>query len=293
MSIKRTISLATLGVIVIVGLLLFSMFSVMVRPGEVAIKVDMYGGDKGVESEVMNTGRNFYNSITHDVVKFPTYVQQATYEAIQFQDVEGLLMSANVAVAYKFSEESIASLYEEYRKTPKQITNQYFPVWIRDAMVTESSTKNVDDLYGAGKEEYRIAVREKLRSQFQGKGIVIEDVYFTDGIAIPDAILQKVNAKIQADQIAQQKETELRQTEADVAKKIAEEEGKAKSRIIESESRRQAIDNLSQTLTPAYLQFRKLENEAKAIEAWNGDVPKIQMGEGGGNFLLDVSSAVQ
>lgn len=275
-------------VVFVIVLIVFFSFSTRINPGEVAIKVDMYGSDKGVESELLYTGRNFYNPFVYDIIKYQTYIQQKEYKSIQFQDVDGMILGADVAISYKFSGEKISKLYEEYRKKPEQITNEYFPTWIRNAMVNQSSQMKVDEIYGVKKEEYRNKVREELKNNFIEKGIIIEDVYFTNGVQIPEGVRQRIDDKIKATQIAQQKENELAAVKAEAEKRIAEEEGKAKSRIIESESRAKEIDNLNKTLTSQYLEFRKLEIQQQAIEKWNGIQPNVVSGSNG--MILDIGA---
>ncbi len=274
-------------VFIVVGFVAFAIFSVQVKPAEVAIKVDMYGGDKGVQTETLKTGRTFYNAITHDVIKYPIYIQQKDYNGIQFQDVDGLILSADVAVAYKFKEDKVAVLYEQYRKQPSSITKEYFPTWIRNAMVNESSTMKVDEIYGVRKEEFRSNVKMALQKDFEEKGIIIEDIYFINGIQIPEAVKSRIDDKVKANQIAEQKKNELEATKADVEKQVAVEEGKARSRIIESESRAEEIENLNVSLSPAYLEFKALEIKNKAIEKWNGVQPTVVGSEG---LILDIGA---
>ena len=281
------IILATLGLIVILLIIFFFAFSVKVRPAEVAISVDLYGSDKGVELEVLGTGRNFYNSITHDVVKYPAYIQQGIFTQLEFQDVDGLRLSADVAIDYKFVPENIPTLYMEYRKSADHITKTYFPTWIKNAMVQQSAKMQVDEIYGAKKEEFRAAVLEQLRSEFTEKGIHIDNLYFTNGIQIPAAVRSRIDDKIKAIQIAQQKVNELAAVQAEAQKYIATEKGKAESRIIEAESRSKANNILNSSLTGNVLRFKELELQKDAIFRWNGALPKVTSDNG---MILDLGS---
>ena len=280
--------LGLLGLLIILAIPAFFIFSVKVRPAEVAIIVDLYGSDKGVEIDVLPTGRNFYNRITHDIIIYPAAIQQGIYDDVSFQDVDGLTLSADIAINYKFESENIPFLYQEYRKDADFITANYFNTWIRNAMVEQSSKMKVDEIYGEKKEEFRDSVLAQLREEFNTKGIYIEDIYFTNGIQIPPEVSARINDKIQATQIAQQKQNELAAVEADVQKVIAEEEGKAKSRIIEANSRSEANNILNNSLTPNVLRFKELELQKEAIGEWNGVVPMVQ-GSGEG-LILDLGT---
>jgi len=274
--------------ILIFAAILFFSFSVRVNPGEIGIKIDMYGDDKGVEVEVLTTGRNFFNAITHDVVTYPSYIQQENYESLQFQDQDGLMMGADVAISYKFTPENIPSLYQEYRREADHITEVYFPTWIKNAMVKESATMKVDKIYGEQKEDFRSNVLASLRKDFDSKGIYVEDIYFTNGITIPKAVSNRISEKIKATQIAQQKENELQAVTAEAAKRVAEEEGKAKSRIIEAESRANANKILNSSLTSNVIRFKELELQKDAITKWNGAQPTVVGGSEG--LILDLGT---
>lgn len=266
------------------------MFSVKVLPAEVAIKVDLYGSDQWVDVETLPVGRHFYNAITHDVIKYPAYIQQWSYDSLSFQDIDGLQMAANVAIDYKFVPENIPEMYQEYRKSADYITSVYFPNWIKNAMIEQSAKMKVDEIYWSKKEQFRSAVLEQLRKEFEQKGIYIDNLYFTNGIQVPQAVYDTINAKIQATQIAQQKQNELAATEAESNKRILEEKWKAQSRIIESESRAQEIRNLNESLTDRYIQYRKLEMQQQMISKRNGEMPKVTSSS---QSILDLSSIVQ
>jgi regulator of protease activity HflC (stomatin/prohibitin superfamily) len=85
-----------IGIIVTLFILivLFFTFSEKVPVGYTAIKVDVYG--KEVEPEGLHTGRNFVNVITHDVFKYPIFIQQMEYLDLRFQDKDGLVVTADI-----------------------------------------------------------------------------------------------------------------------------------------------------------------------------------------------------
>ena len=50
-----------------------------VEPGYVGIKVNQWGSQKGVNDFPLVTGGVFYNPITEDIYKFPTFMQNAVW----------------------------------------------------------------------------------------------------------------------------------------------------------------------------------------------------------------------
>lgn len=223
-------------------------FSVKVSAGYSGILIDQYGNDKGVQVTGLGTGRNFYNSITHDAEVYPTFINQAEYENMEFQDVDGLKMSANVGVSYKFIEDKIGTVYETYRASSSKVTNTYMRTWIRDAINKVSSGYTVDVLYGEKKEEFRQKVTDSLRADLEEKGIFIDKVYFVGAFALPEVVSARINSKIEATQKAIQAENELRAVEAEAKKSIAQSEGEKQSKILRAQGEAEAIKIQSQAI---------------------------------------------
>jgi hypothetical protein len=48
--------------------------------GNVGIKINLYGTDRGVDNITIVTGRVWYNGWTTKIVEFPTYTQSVDYD---------------------------------------------------------------------------------------------------------------------------------------------------------------------------------------------------------------------
>lgn len=254
-------------------------FSIKIPAGYSGILIDLYGGDKGVQVTGLHTGRNFYNSITHDAEKYPVFINQQEYDNMQFQDVDGLIMGANVGVSYRFMEDKIGTVYETYRASASKITDTYMRTWIRDAMNRVSSAYTVDVLYGEKKEEYRTKVVEVLQKDLLAKGIFIENVYFVGAFTLPEVVSGRINAKIEATQKAIQAENELRETEAQAKKKIAQAEGEKQSKILAAQGEAESIRIQSEAIrAQGGAEYVKLQWIEKVGSNWKGEVPATVMG---------------
>jgi regulator of protease activity HflC (stomatin/prohibitin superfamily) len=274
--------------VIVLAVVVFYSFSVKVRPAEVAIKVDLYGDDKGVRPEVLPTGRNFYNPITTDIVKYPAYVQNYRINDVSFKDTDGLSLSTDITIDYVFDAEEIPDIYVTYRQNAETIKMQYFDKWLKDAVVrTVSGKYTAEKLYSAGMNEFKTDILDALKDRFGQEGIVVRDVYLDD-LQIPEQVMLQIQQKIEATQIAQRKERELQATQADVEKRVAEEEGKARSRKIEAQSRAEANQIINNSLTPEVLEFKRLELQKQAIEKWDGKMPLVVSDDQG--MILDLES---
>lgn len=263
----------------ILWMFVITFFSVKVSAGFSGILIDQYGSDKGVQITGLHTGRNFYNSITHDAEVYPIFMRQTEYGNMEFQDTDGLIMGANVGVSYRFIEDKIGTVYETYRADADKITDTYMRTWTRDAMNRVSSAYTVDVLYGEKKEEFRAKVNEMLQKDLVDKGILVERVYFVGAFSLPEVVSQRINAKIEATQKAIQAENELRTTEAEAKKKIAEAEGDKQSKILTAQGNAEAIRIQAAAIqVQGGADYIKLKWIEQVGSKWQGEVPATIMG---------------
>lgn len=257
------------GFFVALFFILFFAFSVKVPVGYTAIKVDVYG--KNVEPQGLKTGRNFVNTITHDVYKYPIFIQQMEYQDVRFQDKGGLVVVADIGMDYKFDETKIGTIYSEYRAWVDKITSNYMRTWVTNAVNRASSDFDVDALYGESKEEFRLAVLKNLQDDLSKKGIVVNNIYFTDDMELPQQVKDRINSKIEATQKAMQAENELRTTKAEAQKVIEAARGDAEAILLKAKAEADANKLIDQSITPTLIEYEKSKK-------WNGALPQVTGG---------------
>ena len=245
-----------------------------VPAGYVGVQVERYGNDRGVNNvEVKGPGR-YYTGMNVDMFLFPTFSQTYVWndddnakESFTFQSVEGLNINADVGVTYHIPRENAPKVFQKYRKGVDELNSTVLRAIVRDELNLAASAITVEDAYGKGKAALQEAVEKAVRERASKDGIDIENIYFVGEMRLPDSVKKSINAKIAATQIAIQKENELRAAEADAAKNVAEAKGKAEANELLAQSIR---------ANPALLEYKKLDNEAAMIEAWEktgGHVP--------------------
>ena len=87
------------------------------------------------------------------------------------------------------------------------------------------------------------------------------------------------------EEMASLKEMSQSRADAEMAKQVAEAEGQAKSAIERDRGEAEANRLRNASITPQLLQLKRLENERARIEKWNGDVPRMVVGEKNGLML--------
>lgn len=248
-----------------------------VPAGNVGVRFDLYGNDRGVTGEVVGPGK-YWLGINEKIYVFPTFSQNYVWtagedegskndESISFQDEEGIVINADVGITYAIDGSKADVVFQKYRRGVDEITDLYLRNMVRDAINAETSKMNVANIYGVGKEELMMRVTKRVQDQVSPIGINVEKIYWIGALRLPDAIIGAINAKIEATQKAQQRENELQTAKAQAEIEREKARGEADAKIIaaeaEAQSNRKIVEGLSQELV-----------NYKAIEKWNGTLPQ-------------------
>jgi regulator of protease activity HflC (stomatin/prohibitin superfamily) len=262
-----------------------------VPAGYVGVKVYMLGGPKGVDSEVLGTGR-YMIGMNEQLFLFPLFKQNYTWtasldddqhdESISFQTKEGMQVNADIGITYSIDREKVPVVFQTYRRGVAEITDTFLRNNVRDAFSEVSSTMAVESVYGEGKAELMKRVLEKVRGTVAPIGILVDDIYLVNSIRLPDNVVKALNSKIEATQRAQQRENELREAEAESKKTVAIAEGAAAALLTTAKAQAESNSILSKSLTPELV-------ELKRIEKWNGVTPTV-MGSNS-STILDLKAA--
>lgn len=242
-----------------------------VPAGNVGVKVERYGDERGVNVETLTPGR-YWSGPNTDIFLFPTFTQTHTWEgadSFTFQTSKGMKFTTAIGVSYFIKPENAPKVFQKYRRGVDEITQVYLRTMIRDALSNEGSKIGAEEAYGPGREKLQNDVLTVVKGVATEVGIEVERVYFVGELVPPPDMITAINKKIQADQLADQKEAEVRGAQADAAKVVAEAEGKA-----------EAIEKLGKALrtNPEVL-------KQQLIEKWDGKLPVYQAGNGTGNII--------
>lgn len=246
-----------------------------VPAGHVGVKVYMLGGDKGVDSEEKGVGRHWIG-LNEELFIFPTFTQNETWtqsKQLSFQTVEGLSVTADVGISYHIDPSKVTAVFQKYRKGIDEITDVYLRNMVRDSLVKQASVLKIESVYGAGKAALIEAVQREVTTQTADIGIVIEKIYWIGNLGLPENVVNSINAKIQATQMAEQRQNEITQAKAEADKVVEAARGEAQSRIAVAQAEADAIRIKGEALrqNPSVI-------ELSAIEKWNGALPQYAGG---------------
>jgi len=158
-----------------------------VPAGNVGVKVYLLGKSKGVDMEVLPVGR-YWIGWNEDLYLFPTFAQNYTWvmekekdESISFQDRDGTSLNADIGITYRINPQSVATVFQTYRRGVEEITDIFLRNQVRDALNKVASTMSIDEINGPKKDQMMVEVQRVVSDQVHTIGIEISKIYLAAG----------------------------------------------------------------------------------------------------------------
>lgn len=269
-----------------IGLILLVLASVgcarqYVEPGNVAVQVDLYGSDKGVNNKVVGTGAVWYNPVYTAYYEFPTYNQQAKWtatsgasgvdESLSFNSVEASQLNVDVGMSYHFDSEKVPHIFSRFRKGAEDIMHGFLRQRVQDAFNEHASTMKATDIIGAKKHELLMQVTADLKEELEPEGFTIDAVSFLSSFRVDPQVETSINATITAAQKAVEAENKVKQSIAEAQQAVAKAKGSSEAVLIEAKAKAEANEILAKSLTPELVQYESLQK-------WDGKLPTVSSG---------------
>ncbi len=288
----------TIGIGVLVFLILFILpwGCTRVDQGFRAAKVDLMASGKGSVQEI-GPGRTFYVPWRTDVVPLPVHIQRYAYvadkneEAAQDQSInavssDNLTFKVGVALHYKVNSLNgcITRIYREYKiQNFRNFSQQQMRDIVRSSVRNVYSQYEATQIYGEMQpivmEEVTNRVTKVVSQRVSVDGqscLIVDNVSIVD-IDPPNAVKKAVQRKMEAQQRAQEEQSNLRRA------KIAARKDSVKAS-------QQAENNrmIRQSVTPELIEWKKMQNQMEILrKKWDGTLPMVQ--GGGQGFMFDMS----
>ena len=275
-----------LAVAAVIGIVVVFMNTVLtwtvIPPGYTGIKINRLV-ERGVTREDVVTGFVFYNPIQSVLVVYPTFVQRVVWthdlregnpanEELSFNTKDSVPVNLDVAVSYMLDAAKVPDFYIKFRADRiDTFTHGYLRDTARNVVVAVGSEYAFDDINGAKKEEFLDRVSREMNARLAPIGVSIQQFGLVGALRPPQALVEAVNAKTRAIQDSIRTENEVRAAQAEAKKKVAIAEGEAA-----------ANRALAASLDSRLLEWQRLMLQRAAIEKWNGQMPSVVGGEGGG-----------
>lgn len=244
-----------LSVITLIVIMLFNSI-VFIKTGEIGI-VTQFGA---VKERVMKAGINFKVPFIQGVKKINCKIQEMTTEnESASKDLQDISMT--VSINYCVNIDRAPELYKTVGKDYKDIIL---------TPILADTIKNVSAEYTAEESIIKRAelsnkMYEKLNNRLNEQGITITNVNITN-LDFSESYNQAIEEKNIATQKTLKAKQELETAKIEAERKVVEAQGTADANRI-----------LNESLSEENLEKQRIENQAKAIEKWNGILPSTSI----------------
>jgi regulator of protease activity HflC (stomatin/prohibitin superfamily) len=271
---KVQITLGVIGAIIV-----FLFFSVKrIDAGHAGIKVYSYGDDKGVSNVVEVTGWTFFNPFSQRVFEVPTFVQTANYKLdtvngtdteLRFNTKDGMVVRIDASLNYSTPSESVVKIFKKYRKPVEELQDNVLRNLVIESLNQVCGEYTCEQVYEK-RNELEIKARKYL-TEFLGKeGFIVEQFVIVGELRLPASVVHNINEKVNATQIALQKEQEVQQqyyeglknitkAKADSSVAVITAQGLANSIRINADAQAQANNKINATITPLLIEYRHID----------------------------------
>ena len=263
-----------------------------IGPGMVGIEVDQSGSQRGVQDIELRTGRVWYNPYSTSIIEYPTYMQSVTWtksasegnptnEEITFNTKDSMTVAGDFNLSYTLFADHVPAFYVKFRSDDLKTFNDGFLHSVARTCINDTAgSYNIEQIMGDNGpwlKDSEKCLNDKL-SQF---GVHIEQFGIIGSPRPPDNVLQAINMKVQATQLALQKQNEVAQATADAQKSVAVATGDANAMIARANGEAQANRIKSSSIDEKLIQWYKLTNDHDMIWHWDGHRPQIEAGTSG------------
>jgi regulator of protease activity HflC (stomatin/prohibitin superfamily) len=251
-----------------------------VKPGYVGVKVKVYGQNKGVQPEVLETGRYWMGRL-YELYEYPTYMNiypftlastegSETDEALRFQSIEGITCNVDIAVSCHADPTKAASVFVTFKSEMLEIIKLYIRQDLSNYFIDYASKLRVDELYSMQKMDMLNFAKAELTKKYAVSGIIIDDLSYKSDIRFPKEVEDAIIGKIKAIQLATQKQNEIVQAEAEAKKTVAKAEGEYQAKLLEAKGNIALANSITQPLVN-YVLANKWDGKSP-IYSGNGSV---------------------
>ncbi|MFN3316777.1 MAG: SPFH domain-containing protein, partial [Raineya sp.] len=229
----------------------------------------------------------WFNPFTTQIYEFPTFVQNAVFtrdaaegsrgnEEFRVTTKDGLVVSFDVSMNYRVAPNKAAEIFKKYRKPLEDLDKTIMRNYMRDAYNKISGKYTAEQLY-ENKVQFQNESENEIKTFLGKEGFIVEQVVLLNELRLPQGVVDNINAKINARQIALKKEQEVAQEKAEAQKEIEKAKGYAEAMRIRVEAEAEYNKKLAESISPNLIEYEK-------IKKWNGQTPTV-VGSGGGLII--------
>lgn len=251
-----------------------------IGPGHAGIVVKQAGTDRGVLGQTAATGWVWYNMFSETVIEYQTSMRgekwtkdsnegKSVNQEITFTNKEQMVIATDIGISFSLDSSKLPAFYVKFLAANEEdldakFTNGYLRNLVRNCMNDYAGKYETAEIMGDNAQFLKDS-QNCIQADVLKYGVTIEQFGLLSAPRPPEQVINAINLKSQAQQVALQKQMELQQVQADAAKQVAAAEGHAKAQIAEAEGEAKANQLLNSSITPNILQMRELANQHDLI----------------------------
>lgn len=235
---------------------------VTIREGEVGVKRKL----GKYANTPYTSGLKAYNPFISRVIRISTQTENLEV-GLNIPSKEGLTIKSEVSILYNIDRKKVPDLLRNIGVDYE--TNVILPVF-RSAVADVSSRFYARDMHTGERATIEKAIQEQMMFLLDGKGIEVEAVLLKS-IQLPRSLANAIEAKLEAEQQAQQMEFVIQRSQQQAEQKRVEAEGIRDAQLI-----------IAEGLNAKILQFKSIEAFQELAKSPNakiiitdGDLPMI------------------
>ena len=278
MTLGKKIIIGSVSFFVVVIVMFIQPFMLEnIDAGNVGIRINLYGSDKGVDNITLVTGRVWYNSWTTKVIEFPTFNQSVDYDPFVITTKDAAEFKVDPKLNYHINPEKVPQIYRQYRRPLREIQQGFMKNTIYDAYRIVANSFTSDSVM-SNREVFEDRVQNVLTKTLGKDGFIYDQL--TSAITPPPSLRQMIDEKNTSIQARLKAENMAKQAEAEAKVIIARAEGQAKATLIKARAEAEANQLRQKTLTPLLIQ-------QEWVSKWNGVLPTTNAG-GSTSLMLGI-----
>ena len=281
--------LGTLLIIAVVALILLGFtFSAWrnINPGFVGIVFDK--ANHNVTTGALDPGWAFINPLTQAIQEYPVTIQtypmvlssdegSARDDSIKVQSNEGQQINLDVVIQYQVEKSKASQLYLDWGGAPLSVVETGVVRQYTRSQVPVVASKYTWEEITSSKRAAMVAdIMAILREEFERRHLTLVSFGIRE-VHLPLPLQKALDAKIQAQQAAEQQKYQLAQAvvkaDQDVAQATGlanamkeQAQGEAQATLTKAKAQSEANDMLAKSVTPALIQYEQ-------IQRWDGRLP--------------------
>jgi regulator of protease activity HflC (stomatin/prohibitin superfamily) len=192
-------------------------------------------------------------------------------DSIDLPTKEGQHITQDISITYNTSEDMAGEVFKAFRGADISDIEATF---IRRTIITVAQNTagqmSLSEVISAKRNELQESIQKTLLGELTKMGFHLDKVNL-GASHLPETLEKQMQAKMAAQQQAQQAEYELQKQQMLAKAAVAKAEGEAQAILVMAESQAKANRLLQTTITSNLI-------HSKAIEKWNGVLPQVSGG---------------